>query len=71
MTKISQAKRTDPNWASLIKQIRIEQNLTQADFGLLFGVSDAAVSQWESGKRDAPYEVTWYIHLYLKREGRA
>lgn len=71
MVKITQAKSETPDWASLIKEIRTEQDMTQADFGAIFGVSDAAVSQWESGKRDAPYEVTWYVHLYLRKVGRA
>lgn len=32
-----------------IKELRIANNLSQSEFGMLFGVSDKAVSTWENG----------------------
>ena len=40
-----------------IKQIRIEHNLSQIEFGKRLGISDAAVSKIESGKNN-PAETT-------------
>lgn len=41
----------------MLRQLRKEHGYTQESLGKLMGVSDAAVSQWESGKREASYEV--------------
>jgi transcriptional regulator with XRE-family HTH domain len=40
-----------------IKEKRKQLGETQAVFGKRFGKSHAAVSEWESGKAEAPYEV--------------
>lgn len=40
-----------------IKGKRKQLGETQAVFGKRFGKSHAAVSEWESGKAEAPYEV--------------
>lgn len=50
-----------PQWAELIKVKRLELQETQAEFGVRFGVSDAAVSYWESGTYDPPANVTWWL----------
>lgn len=53
------------NFPELIKRKRLEFGETQSDFGKRFGVSHAAVSDWESGKSEAPYAVTeWLLNLY-------
>lgn len=57
-TKITQ-------WPTLIKQHRKALKLSQAAYGLLFGVSQVAVSDWESGKSEAPYIVTWTVHCVV------
>ena len=41
----------------MLRQLRKEHGYTLKQIGDLMGVSDAAVSQWESGKREASYEV--------------
>ena len=35
-----------------IKNLRIDNNLTQVEFGRIAGVSDKAVSTWESGLKE-------------------
>jgi len=40
-----------------IKEKRKDLGETQAQFGKRFGKSHAAVSEWESGKAEAPYVV--------------
>jgi transcriptional regulator with XRE-family HTH domain len=40
-----------------IKEKRKQLGETQASFGKRFGKSHAAVSEWESGKAEAPYAV--------------
>lgn len=46
-----------PTWAILIKRFRGLQQLTQAEFGAQFGVSQVAVAYWEMGKNEPPAEV--------------
>lgn len=41
----------------MLRQLRKEHGYTLKQLGALMGVSDAAVSQWETGKREASYEV--------------
>lgn len=40
-----------------IKEIRIKNNLTQAEFASLFGVTYQAVSKWENGKNIPDIEI--------------
>lgn len=44
-----------------IKAKRKQLGETQAQFGKRFGVSHAAVSDWEAGKSEAPYKVLEYF----------
>lgn len=41
----------------MLKQVRNERGYTLKQLGKLVGVSDAAISQYESGKREASYEM--------------
>lgn len=50
-----------PQWAKLIKVKRLELEETQAEFGARFGVSDAAVSYWESGTYEPSAEVLMWV----------
>lgn len=65
MTKIQAVKipryRKKSRWSKYIKQARTSRHETQAQFGSRFGVTHVAVSLWESGRRDAPSEVTWWL----------
>lgn len=45
------------NFSKLIKDKRHELNESQSQFGRRFNMSHAAVSDWESGKSEAPYVV--------------
>jgi len=39
---------------------------SQSVFGRRFGVTPTAVSLWESGKREAPYQILYFIEDVLK-----
>jgi DNA-binding transcriptional regulator YiaG len=52
---------SQPQWAELIKQKRAELGETQAEFAKRFNVQETAVSHWETGRREAPYAVTWWL----------
>lgn len=54
-----------PLWPEVIYQFRQDLGMTQQQFGDLFGVSRIAVHYWETGKREAPYTVTWPAFLYM------
>lgn len=55
-----------PKWGELIRTARENLGESQAQFGARFNVTYVAVSLWETGKRDVPGEVTWW----LTNEGR-
>ena len=40
-----------------IKQLRMENNLTQNQFAALFGLYDSTISQYENGKRVPEYDI--------------
>lgn len=48
---------TLPEWARVIKRFRGLQGLTQQEFAQLYGVTQVAVSYWESGANEPPAEV--------------
>lgn len=39
-------------FASKLKELRLEKGLTQKELGGLLGISDAAITQYEKGKRE-------------------
>ena len=45
------------NIPNMIKHHRKSLNKSQGEYGEMFNVSHAAVSDWESGKSEAPYKV--------------
>lgn len=49
------------NFPQEIKNKRLSLNESQLAFGDRFQVSSTAVSLWESGKRQAPYEVLSFV----------
>jgi transcriptional regulator with XRE-family HTH domain len=52
---------TFTDFPNLIKRVRINQDLNMSEFGARFNVTHAAVSNWESGKNQAPYRVLEYV----------
>lgn len=46
-----------PEWALVIKRFRGLQGLSQAKFAAQYGVTQAAVSYWESGSKEPPAEL--------------
>jgi len=40
-----------------IRQLRLENNLTQTQFASLFGLYDSTISQYENGKRVPEYDI--------------
>lgn len=57
------------NISQKINKLRIQKDMTQAEIAKIAGVSDKAVSAWESGKRDpkvkAIQNICSYFHLDL------
>jgi len=53
-----------------IKEARRMMKQTQAQFGKRFNVSLVAVSLWENGKREAPYEVLYFCEEITQRVGQ-
>lgn len=57
------------NVSQKINKLRIQKDMTQAEIAKIAGVSDKAVSAWESGKRDpkikAIQNLCAYFHLDL------
>lgn len=51
----------DHHFPHRIKHLRQKRNLSQQTFGRRFGVSAAAVSDWERGVSEAPYAVIWDV----------
>ena len=56
-------------YSEKIKETRRMLRQTQSVFGKRFGVSAVAVSLWESGKREAPYEVLSFCEEITQRTG--
>ena len=52
-----------------IKEARRMMKQTQEQFGKRFDVSTVAVSLWENGKREAPYEVLSFCEEITQRVG--
>ena len=50
-----------PKWPELIKQKRADLSESQTVFGKRFGVSHAAVSDWERGVSEPPAAVIWWL----------
>ncbi len=50
---------------NLIRNTRKVMQLSQSDFGKLFGASHAAVSDWEKGKSEASYKVVEFCFEYI------
>lgn len=66
--KFTQQMKQKPNWAKLICADRKKRKMTQPEYGAMFDVTYAAVSDWERGVTDPPGEVTWYLYQQeLKR----
>jgi DNA-binding transcriptional regulator YiaG len=65
--KLQKKHKRSINWAHLIKEYRLELNLSVVEFAAKYGVSRASVYYWESGQREAPYRVTEDILQALAR----
>ena len=48
-----------------IRQLRKENNLTQYEFGTLFGLYDSTISMYETGRRTPEYETIVKIADYF------
>lgn len=65
---ITQQMKQRPNWGKLIKKRRLQMKLSQTELGSMFGVTHAAVSDWERNVTDPPGDVTWFLYQQeLKR----
>lgn len=66
--KLTESMKQTPEWGPLIKARRKELGWSQAALGAVYGVSHAAVSDWESGKSDPPGEITWWLYTEGRNE---
>ena len=57
-----------PDWPALIRNYRLSRSLSQEEFGKLYGVSRVAVLYWETGRNQAPYQVTWDVLRFTPEE---
>ena len=48
------------NLPEIIRIVRIQEKLSQEDFGEKWGVNGSTIAKWESGSKTAPYEVIAY-----------
>lgn len=64
--KLTMQMKQTPRFPAMIRKERKRLKLTQQQFAEMFGAESAtAVSLWESGKREAPYCVIWYLYKQL------
>lgn len=54
-----------PDFASRLKQIRIERKVTQKELAAYLNVSQNAVFNWENGKREPPIKTISEIAEYF------
>jgi transcriptional regulator with XRE-family HTH domain len=54
-----------PNLACRIKELRNEKDLTQTEFGKIFGVGKTTVSMWENGNNSPDDEIKSKIADYF------
>jgi len=47
---------TKPEWSERVAALRKKLKLKQAEFAEAFGVTQAAVSRWECGKKEPSFE---------------
>lgn len=58
-------------YPNMIKEARVKHcKQTQKEFGKRFGVTEVAVSLWESGKREAPYSVLEFCEEMTETTGK-
>lgn len=50
-----------PQWAVMIKELRLRLDESQEQFGARFGVTKMSVSYWESGQADPPSAVLMFV----------
>lgn len=67
---ITQANKQTVRWDTIIRQKRRRLGLSQVKFGAMFGVSHAAVSEWEHGKSDPPGSVTYWLYVELAAKAK-
>ncbi len=53
-----------------VKKLRKELNMTQTEFGNMFGIPVRTIQEWESGRRTPPEYVLKLIEENLELKGR-
>lgn len=51
-----------------IKELRLNSNMTQKEFGKYFGISQRTIEGWESGRRNPPEYLVELIKYKLEKE---
>ena len=52
-------------FAEKLKELRIEHNLSQKDFGKIIGATQSTVAKWESGDREPSFDMIISIAKYF------
>ncbi len=53
-------------FAERLKELRLENNLTQEQLGIKVGLTHTAISYWESGKRMPSIEAVVILSKFFK-----
>lgn len=61
----TQKMKQKPNWGLVIRKKRAKLKESQSAFGARFGVTHAAVSDWERNVNLPPGDVTWWLYQVM------
>lgn len=49
-----------------LKELRIEKNLSQKEFGNKIGATQSTIAKWESGDREPSFDILILISKFFK-----
>lgn len=63
--KFTEAQKHKALWPTLIRNERKRMQVSQAEFGRMFGVTHSTVHHWEKGTASPNSEMCWYLYRRL------